>query len=120
MPPQSLLRAFLALWVVTGAALLVASVDTARETLGAAHPNPHLALLGAAEAAAALLFLVPRTTRAGAVGLVTAIGIAFGVHAVLGQFRADLLVFAAAAAFVGVHRPLSRAQFRAALRGAAA
>lgn len=119
MPPRSLLRAFLVLWVVTGIALLIGSVDTVRQALGG-HPNPHLALLGAVEALAALVFLIPRTTRAGAVGLVTTIGVAFAVHAVLGQFRGDLLVYAAAAAFVGVHRPLSRGQLRSALRVAAA
>jgi hypothetical protein len=119
MPPRSLLRAFLVLWIATGAALLIGSADTVAQALGA-RPNPHLALLGAAEAVAALLFLVPRTTRTGAVGLVATIGVAFAVHAALGQFRGDLLVYAAAAAFVGVHRPLSRAQFRAAIRGAAA
>jgi uncharacterized membrane protein HdeD (DUF308 family) len=115
MPPRNLLRAFLALWVVTGVALLVGSIETVRQTLDA-HPNPHLVLLGAVEAIAALLFLVPRTTRIGATALVATIAIAFLVHAVLGQFRGDLLVYAAAAAFVGVHRPLTRAQLRAAFR----
>jgi len=119
MPPRSLLRAFLVLWVVTGAALLIGSVDTVRQALGG-RPNPHLALLGAVEAMAALLFLIPRATRVGAVGLVTVIVAAFVFHAVLGQFRGDLLVYAAAAAFVGVHRPLTQAQFRSAIRGAAA
>jgi hypothetical protein len=119
MPNRNVLRAFLALWIVTGLALLVGSVDTVLQALGG-RPNPHLALLGAVEAAAALLFLVPRTTRVGAAGLVTTIGVAFVVHAALGQFRGDLLVYAAAAAFVGLHRPLSREQLRTALRGAAA
>jgi len=119
MPSRGLLRAFLSLWVVTGVALLTGSAETVRQALGG-RPNPHLALLAAVEAAAALLFLVPRTTRVGAVGLVTTIGVAFAVHVALGQFRGDLLVYAAAAAFVGVHRPLSREQLRSTLPGTAA
>jgi hypothetical protein len=119
MPPRSLLRAFLALWIVTGLSLVIGSVETTRHAIGA-HPNPHLVLLGVIEAACALLFLIPRTMRAGAVGLILSIGVAFSVHAILGELRADLLVYAAAVTFVAVHRPLTRAQLRSALRGASA
>ena len=64
MPPRNLLRAFLVLWIVTGSALLIASVATMLEAVRS-HPNPHLVLLGAVD---------------------------------------------------GVHRPLTREQFRSALR----
>jgi len=120
MPPRSLLRAFLLLWIVTGVALLMGSLDTVRQALGGRGNPHHLALLGSVEALAALLFLIPRTTRAGSIGLVAVIGLAFVVHAMLGQFRGDLLVYAAATAFVGVHRPLTEQQLRFALRRTAA
>lgn len=116
MPSRSVLRAFLALWIVSGVVILLASALTVRAALpGAREANPHVALLGAAEAVAALLFLVPRTLRLGAAGLLATIGIAFVLHAMLGQFRGDLLVYAAAVLFVAVHRPLSAAQWRAAI-----
>ena len=114
MPPRKLLCAFLGLWAVTGLALLVGSVATVREAV-AGRPNPHLAVLGGVEAAAAVLFLVPRTMRAGALGLGAALGVAFGLHAALGQLRSDLLVYGAAVAFVAVHRPLRPDQLRVAL-----
>jgi hypothetical protein len=120
MPPRSLLRAFLALWLVTGCALLTGSLLTLRAGLGPAPHAHHLATLGAVEAVAAALFLVPRTMRPGALGLLLTIGVAFAAHAALGQFRGDLLVFAAAVAFVAVHRPLTREQLRSALLGGGA
>ena len=73
MPPRSLLRAFLALWVITGGILLVVSLTTIRAALVALdHVNPHVVTLGSVEAAAAVLFLIPRTSRAGAIGRLSA------------------------------------------------
>ena len=116
MPSRSLLRSFLALWMVTGLVLLFASAATVREAwAGARNANPHLVILGGVEALAALLFLVPRTFRLGAVGLLVAIGVAFVVHAALAQFRGDLLLYAVVVFFALVHGPLSDAQWRAAL-----
>ena len=116
MPSRSLLRSFLTLWVVTGIVLLIASAATVREAwTGAPRANPHLVLLGGAEALAALLFLIPPTFRLGAVGLLAAISIAFVVHVALGEFRGDLMIYALVVLFVSVHGPLSGAQWRAAL-----
>src|SRR5262245_58154818 len=112
MPSRSLMRSFLLLWMVTGAVLLVGSVRTVVEGAGS-HPNPHLVLLGGVEALAALLFVVPRTMRLGAIGLLVTIGIAFVVHTVMGQFRGDLLLYAATVVFVSVHGPLTGSQWRA-------
>ena len=121
MPPRSLLRGFLALWLTTGVVLCIASVQTALSGwVARPHTNPHLLVLGGAEAVAALLFLAPRSMRWGAAGLLATIGIAFAVHAALGQFRGDLLVYVAAVAFVLVHGPLSAPQWRAAVGGRAA
>jgi hypothetical protein len=115
-----LLRSFLALWMVTGLVLLVASAVTVLEAWsGSPHANPHLALLGGIEAVAALLFVIPRTSRIGAVGLLATIGLAFVVHTGLGQFRGDLVVYGVAILFVMVHGPLTDSQWRAALSGLA-
>jgi hypothetical protein len=116
MPSRSLLRSFLALWMVTGLVLLIASAATVREALaGARHANPHLVLLGCVEASAALLFLLPRTFRLGGGGLLVVIGIAFVIHAALGEFRGDLLLYDVVVLFTLVHGPLTGAQWRATL-----
>jgi membrane protein CcdC involved in cytochrome C biogenesis len=118
MPPRSLLRSFLALWFVTGIALFIASAMTVvGARAGARHANPHIVLLGAIEALGALLFLVPRTMRLGAIVLLATIGIAFAVHSALGEIRGDLLVYAAAVAFTTVHGALTGPQWRAAMGG---
>jgi hypothetical protein len=118
MPPRSLLRSFLGLWIATGLVLLIGSAETVRDAwVGSRHANPHVVLLGGIEALAALFFLVPRTIRFGAVGLLGTIGIAFAVHIALGQFRGDLVLYGAAVLFVMVHGPLTGMQWRAATRG---
>lgn len=120
MPPRTLLRAFLALWLTTGIVLLIGSIDTARAALAASsHTNPHLIILGGVEAVAAVLFLVPRTLQVGAVGLVATIAVAFVFHAAIGQFRGDLLLYAAVVTFIAIHRPLTGEQLRVALSNAA-
>jgi hypothetical protein len=115
MPPTRLLRGYLMLWFTTGLILLIASIETVQGAFGAHQANPHVALLGAVEALGAALLLVPRTMRVGVAALLLTIGIAFLVHTVLGQFRGDLLLYAAAVAFVGIHGPLTSDQWRMAL-----
>ena len=116
MPRLSLLRSFLALWIITGVVLLIGSAHTMIEGWsGSSHTNPHLVLLGGFEAIAALCFMIPRTFRAGAIGLIATIGVAFVVHAALGQFRGDLLLYGVVVLFVLVHGPLSETQLRAAI-----
>jgi uncharacterized membrane protein YphA (DoxX/SURF4 family) len=116
MPPQRLLRSFLFLWLVTGLVLLYSSVETARSAF---HPgvnlNPHLVVLGSVEALAAILFVIPRSMRLGAFGLLATIVVAFSVHATLHEFRADLLLYGAVVSFVLIHGPLTREQLRAAI-----
>ena len=111
MPSRNLVRAFVLLWWTLGVALLIGSIQTARGALASGHStHPHLLLLGAVEAAAALLFLIPRTLRLGAAGLLLTLIVALLVHAGLHQLRWDLLVYSAAVLFVAVHGPVSRAQ----------
>jgi uncharacterized membrane protein YphA (DoxX/SURF4 family) len=107
MPPRSLVRTFVLLWWTLGLALLVGSIQTVRAPLDSSgHPNPHLVLLGSIEAVAALLFLIPRTLRLGASGLLLTLAVALLVHAGMHQLRWDLLVDAAAVLFVAVHGPV--------------
>ncbi len=116
MPPRSLLRGFLFLWLVTGIVLLIGSLETVRSAVGSSHhANPHLALLGSIEGFAAALFLVPRWMRVGAIGLLLTIFIAFAVHTALHEFRGDLLLYSATVLFVLIHGPLTPEQFRIAL-----
>lgn len=115
MPSRALLRGFVVLWAVTGAVLLTLSIETAR---GAATSGGvldlHALLLGAVEATGAALFLVPPLMRLGGSALLLTIGIAFLLHAAMGQVRGDLLVYAGAVLFVVIHGPLTPDQWRAA------
>jgi hypothetical protein len=116
MPPPKLLRSFLALWLVLGCALLALSVRTVAQAFEPGHAvNPHMVLVGGIEAAAAILFLVPKTLRVGAAGLLLAIAIAWLVHAHTQLVRWDLAIDAAAVLFVAVHGALSGDQWRRAL-----
>jgi uncharacterized membrane protein YphA (DoxX/SURF4 family) len=116
MPPRGLVRAFVIQWWTVGLLLLFWSVRTAQRALeaGGSH-NPHVALLGAVEGAAALLFLIPRTLRIGAAGLLFTFAVAFFAHAAQREFRGDLLLYGAVVAFVAVHGavPLSWLRSRA-------
>jgi hypothetical protein len=116
MPPRTLLRGFIALWAITGLTLFIASIATVQAAASATpHAHSHVAMLGAVEAIAAALFLVPRLMRVGAVLLLATLAIAIAVHAALGQWRGDLMVYSAAVLFVAIHGPLTATQWRAAL-----
>jgi uncharacterized membrane protein YphA (DoxX/SURF4 family) len=120
MPPRRLIRAFLVLWLVTGSILLLGGVETARDAwAGTSGAHPHIAVIGAVEALAAILFLIPRTMRLGALALLATIGAALLIHSSQGQFRGDLLVYGAAVAFVAIHGSLPSDQRRFAIRKAA-
>ena len=106
MPPRSLVRAFLALYVTLGAIVLIESIDTVVAASNGAfhgHDRIHALVLGSFEIVAAALFLIPRTMRWGAAGLLVVFALAFAIHAIDGQPPLDLLVFAAGVLFVRVH-----------------
>lgn len=116
MPAPRLIRAFLALWAVTGTTLLLLSLETMRAAWdGTSSANLHIAVLGAVEALAAVLFLIPRTMRLGALTLLATIGVALLIHSSQGQFRGDLLVYGAVIAFVATHGSLPSNQWRLAI-----
>ena len=104
MASRTLRCSFIAFHVTLGLVLLVLSVRTAVYALGpgGAH-SPHVAALAILEAAGALLFLLPKSLRAGGVLLLLSIGLGMILHATAHQFRADLLVYAVGTWFVTVH-----------------
>jgi len=113
VPSPGLLRSFVALWWVLGAAIFVGSIQTVLSARHGTHgPNVHLVVLASAEALAALLFLFPRTLRPGAIGLLLVLAVAFVTHLARRELRWDLLIYGAAVLFVAVHGTLSTAQWR--------
>lgn len=104
MPPRALVRAFVAMWWTVGVLLLFWSARTVNGAIQAGRlHDPHVALLGLVEAGAAVLFLMPRTMRLGAAGLLATFVVAFLVHAAHQEFRGDLLLYATVVSFVAVH-----------------
>ena len=104
MPQSNLVRAFLALWWTLGAVLLVLSIQTVIH--GTPGSDVHAVVLGAVEAIAAVLFLIPRTMRVGALGLLATFAVALLFHAAHGQLGTPLLIYAAGVLFVMVHGPV--------------
>ena len=99
---ERLRRAFVAFHVILGLALLWGSVHTVLH-LGAT--DLHARLIGSIEALGALAFLVPRTFRAGAAVLLLTLALAVALHLVRGEWRPDLLVYAAGVLLVALHGP---------------
>jgi hypothetical protein len=111
MEAKSLTPAFVVLHLTLGVVLGFGGAATAWSANGP-HAT-HLLVLGAFEAIAAVLFLLPWTMRVGAAGLMLACGTAFLVHATMGQWRGDLLVYLAAVVFVAHHGSAYRARIGA-------
>jgi len=103
MPDPSLRRAFLIFHVTLGLVVLFESARTLLAASGVAGHDPHIALLAGVEAIGALLFLIPRTLKAGGALMLLTFAIAIVVHATRGQVPATLLVYAAGVFFVMVH-----------------
>jgi uncharacterized membrane protein YphA (DoxX/SURF4 family) len=106
MPSRDLVRAFLLLYLVTGMVVLFQSLQTVWAAhLGAIRPPDriHAMILGSLEAVAAVLFLIPRTMRLGAVGLLAVFVTAFALHATHGGPDLGLMIYAAVVLFIRVH-----------------
>ncbi|MGH7497558.1 MAG: hypothetical protein ACREL3_01770 [Gemmatimonadales bacterium] len=97
---ERLRRAFLAFHLVLGLALLWGSVHT---VLHLGPTDLHARLIGSVEALGAVAFLVPRTLRLGAAVLLVTLGLAVVLHGARGEWRPDLLVYAAGVMLVAVH-----------------
>jgi uncharacterized membrane protein YphA (DoxX/SURF4 family) len=106
MPSGPQARAFILLYASIGVVVLIQSIETVvaagRGTIPAGD-RLHARVLGGLEIVAAVLFLIPRTMRAGAIGLLVIFALAFGLHAVRGDFALPLLVYAAGVFFVRTH-----------------
>ena len=101
---QTLQKSFIVFRFTLGLALLYGSVTTALH--GFSHggfEHLHLGVVGAVEAVGAALFLIPQTLKAGAWLLLAILGVALVFHATQGEFRPDLLVYAAGVWFVMIH-----------------
>jgi uncharacterized membrane protein YphA (DoxX/SURF4 family) len=107
-----LARAFVVLWWTLGLVIFYLSVHTLVQGTNSSPRDLHAIIIGGLEAVAALLFIVPRTTRIGAMGLLAIIALAFAVHVLSGEFRAPFLVYAAGVLFVLVHGPVRVASLR--------
>jgi hypothetical protein len=107
MPELNIARAFLALWWILGILLIAYSVQTAWLSLAASSDvDAHVAILASTEAIAGLLFLIPKTMRAGGVCLLAVFALALGLHGRKGEFEGQLLIYAVAVSLVMVHGPL--------------
>ena len=105
--------AFVVLWWTVGTVILFLSGRTVlRAAEAGVHHAGHVMLLAVVEALSALIFLVPRTMRLGASGLMLTFALAFALHLAQGQFPADLLIYAASVWFVFVHGSLRLSDLR--------
>ena len=102
MTSNALRRAFVAFHVVLGVTLLALSLLSLRAELQEEAPSTHFVLVAGAEALGAVMFLLPRTLRIGAVLLALTLLPALVMHATRGQFRGDLLVYLAGVLLVAV------------------
>jgi len=102
-------RAFMLFHAVLGGVLLVTSHNTLFHALHA-HGLGHLALVAALEMVGALLLLIPRTLKVGAVALLVVLVPGFIVHLTRGEWQPQLLVYAAGVLLVMAHGPAWRAR----------
>ena len=95
-------------WIL-GLYLLHGSVRTVWDAMryGGGRLERHGAIIAAVEAIGAVLFLLPRTLRAGAVILLVTIGVAFLLHLAFHELRLDLVVYGAGVALVMAERPIN-------------
>ena len=101
MSPQTQLRrAFTAFHFCLGVALLWGSAHT---VLDLGPTDLHARVIGSVEALGAVAFLIPRMLRLGALLLIATIIPAAILHATRGEWRPDLLVYAAGVLLVMVH-----------------
>jgi hypothetical protein len=101
---QSLRRSFVGFHLVLAIVVFVQSVFTAIKAFSV-EPEAHWLLFGLAsvEAVAAILFVIPVTLRFGGVALCLVFFVAFTIHAIIGEFELQLLVYCAGTVFILFH-----------------
>ena len=102
----TLRRTFIAFHITLCAVVFLQSLGTVLHSIErpkVQHSDLLLAAFAAAEAVAALLFLVPSTLRLAGAALLLIFGFAVIFHGIHGEFLSTLLVYAAGVAFVMAH-----------------
>ena len=104
MPSLSFRRAFALFHATLGLVVLLLSIGAFRRALlshAGGAPHTHILVIAAAEALAAILFLLPKTLDMGGTVLLVIFAIAFLLHGIRGQW--DLFVYAAGVILVMVN-----------------
>lgn len=104
MAAPNVRRAFILLHVALGLGLLVGTGQTLLHMI-TEHGGPglHLGFVIALEGIGAVLFLIPRTLRVGAIALLIVLLGSFTFNLTRGELEVQLLIAAAAVWFVSVH-----------------
>ena len=95
-------RAFMIFHAVLGGALLITGHNRLFHALHE-HGFGHLAFIAALEMIGALLLLIPRTLKVGAITLLVFLIHGFVVHLTRGEWDLQLLVYVAGVWFIMVH-----------------
>ena len=103
MHPRMPAGTYLAFRLTLGAVLLLSSFPLAAAAAGTGQRR--LAALAGVEALGAILFLLPRTLRVGAVLLLLTLGTAIVTHALRGEFPGHLIVYAVGTLFALAQGP---------------
>ena len=106
MKHHTLPRTFIIFHFTLGVVVLIQSVGTVLHSIDpndARPPHAGLAAFAAAEAVAALLFLIPATMRLAGATLLLIFGVALVIHGLRGEIPLTLFVYAAGVAFVMAH-----------------
>ena len=96
-------QAFMVFHVTLTVVILITSVIPAATALGGEPIDWHLFILASSEVIAAVLFIIPATTRLGGWLLISILLYAFIAHSLVGEFELHLLVYAAGAFLVSTH-----------------
>jgi hypothetical protein len=103
MTAEHVRRSFITYHLVLGLALLYLSLATLMHASHDWGSHGHLAVVGGIEAVGALLFVLPKTWRVGAILLLAIIGVALIAHTIRGEVRADLATYLAGTWYVYAH-----------------
>ncbi len=101
---QSLRRSFVVFHLTLASVVFIQSILTAINAFWVElNANWLLFSLASVEAVAAILFVIPVTLRFGGIVLCLVFFVAFTIHAIIGEFELQLLVYGAGTIFVLYH-----------------